>query len=411
MPTLSPRRLTRFLAILVVSTLAGAGVLSASSSIAVAATTGANSKSPHEPTIRLKLFGRAATSTAPDVVAKARSAKPTIKMKLLVNSTSPLLTDGARWAVYEPTEGVTRLTNTTAGGSVSRPDPEGCAGGLVAIGGGELLYACSDPECPSHADDCTAGELGKEYENARYVVEDIRGGAQHPLAGETHLPSSSVTFEGGPGRLEAIGQQWAMGDLDTHGGGVVFFVNWHTGAIEYEGPSANAAFYDDLDSAELLQPLCEPLTRPTNAASNAPLFAPTQYEPPFTVTGPLGYEQVFLQLRRCGSGKRVPLPEGGPYASSVQLGGDVLSWLGSGRHEHYTRDGGAYVTQLLTRGGDWHGPFYRLLGLPGPKILESYAASPTLQHTSTMVFVTVRITGSTVSQVYRARLPWVHAVR
>lgn len=339
-------------------------------------------------------------------VAKAASAhkEPVIRLKLIGNSYTAVYTDGVRWAVYEPSAGVTRILNTIKGTTTIRPAPEGCTGGLIAIGGGEILYACANPECPNHAHSCPI-EPREEYENTRFVVEDITTGAQHPLAGENHLPTSNVGVEGGPGILEAIGHEWAQGATSGHNGTSIWFVNWHTGAVEREASSSgDAAFFADLDSAELLQPLCAPLTRPANSVSAAPAVAPAQYEPPFAVIGPLGYEQVFLQLRRCGSRMHMLLPEGGPYASSVQLGGGILSWLGSGKRGHYTRYGGAYLTKLYAHDRAWHGPFYRVAGLPAMKVLKT-ETPPMLQHTSNMVFATVRLNESEITQIYSARLP------
>ncbi len=95
-------------------------------------------------------------TAAPALAARSADGRrePAIRLKLIGTSYSRVYTDGVRWAVYEPTEGVTRIMDTVRGTSTTRPDPEGCAGGLVAVGGGEMLYDCSDPECPEAADVC-----------------------------------------------------------------------------------------------------------------------------------------------------------------------------------------------------------------------------------------------------------------
>lgn len=366
----------------------------------------------------------AASAMAGPPVAGAAKAEPTLKMKLLgtavikPNPNRPdfygaLYTDGVRWAAYEPTMGTTRIINTITSGAVNRPDPVGCNGQLIAVGGGKLLYACANPECPGEAELCTVKsteQSTREYETTRYVIEDIIGAAQHPMAGENHLPTGSTANEGGSGIIDAIGKEWAEGSIGTHFGTATFFVNWHTGVMEKEEPAlGDATFYEDLNSRELLQSLCEPLARPVSDDSGSPPFAPIQYESPFAVIGPLGYEQVLLQLHRCGSDRRMLLPEGGPYASSVQLGGGVLSWVGSGNRGNYIKNGGAYVTQMLPRSRNWHGPLYRLK-LPNPKILTEYTPF-ILQHTSTMVFATVEPEGSQYSRVYYSRLPWASAGR
>lgn len=340
---------------------------------------------------------------------------PTIKMKLLGTVVAEpdkpefygaLYTDGVRWAAYEPTPDMTRIIDTRTGGSVNRPDPVGCNGQLVAVGGGELLYACANPECPGEAERCpvkSTEQFTEQYETTRYVVEDIVGAGQHPLVGENRLPTGSVANEGGPGLLVAIGRQWAQGEVGTHFGIATFFANWHTGVIESEERTlADAAFYENLNSRDLLQSLCEPLTRPVSKGLGPPPFAPIQYKFPFAVIGPLGYEQVPLELRRCGKNKSVPLPESGPYASSVQLDSRVLSWVGSGSKKT-TRKGSAYVTRLLPHSQSWHGKFYELTGWSSAKV-HSYTPL-IIQHTATMIFATVKAESS-YSQIYYARLPW-----
>ncbi len=119
--------------------------------------------------------------------------EPTIHLKQIGTSYTRVYTDGVRWAVYEPTEGVTRIMDTVRGTSTTRPDPEGCAGGLIAVGGGEILYACSDSQCAEAADVCLPEQQcppprqifycseRSKYESGRWTVEDLTSGAQYPL--------------------------------------------------------------------------------------------------------------------------------------------------------------------------------------------------------------------------------------
>lgn len=338
------------------------------------------------------------TPMVPDVAAHTGRAKATIKMKLL-GSGAPslgsgirgsLLTDGTRWAAYEPKAGVTRLIDTKTGHRTDRPDPAGCTGGLIAIGGGEMLYRCANPECPNEAKSCfiklATGVETYEYKNARFMVEDVITGVQQSVAGEEHFPPSTA---GGPG-LEAIGTQWAKGVVETNGGASFFFVNWHTGEViqeEEEPPSADEAV-ENLNRVQLLQPLCKPVVRPSEALQ-AKKFVSTSYEPPFAIIGPSRSDSVSPQLHRCGNRARLFLPGGGP----VQLGGGVLSW------------GISYVTRLRARAHTWHGLVYRVAGAVG-----GTSANLLLQHTSTMVFVTVAASRSRSSQIYFARLPWLRRI-
>ena len=121
--------------------------------------------------------------------------EPTIRLKRIGTSYTPVYTDGVRWAVYEPTEGVTRVMDTITGTSTTRPDPDGCAGGLIAVGGGEILYACSDHECPEATDACvispvqTIGQpYQRSYEIGRWIVEDVTSGAEQQLNAGKGLP-------------------------------------------------------------------------------------------------------------------------------------------------------------------------------------------------------------------------------
>jgi len=344
--------------------------------------------------------GARTTSSAPASAESSAVAKPdTIKLKPL-GSGAPsldsatrgsLLTDGVRWAAYEPRVGLTRLIDTKTGRSTDRPDPNGCAGGLRALGGGEILYDCANPECPPQESEGCFVKIAPQESEAKgptYLVEDIATGIQHPLAGEKNFPVSSSEGIYGPGGLDAIGAQWAQGGFETNGGHSFFFVNWHTGAVlrEEEEPSSAQEDFEDLNSSHLLQPLCEPLTRPSESPLQARKFGQAAYAPPFAIFASNIYksDSVPLQLRRCGSQSRILLPGIGP----AQLGGGVLSW------------GGNYVTRLHTRGRAWHGPFYRLGGATG-----STSSDSLLQHTSTMAFMTVFTGESKPSHIYVAHLP------
>jgi hypothetical protein len=358
-----------------------------------------------------------------------------IHMKLLGASTDELLTDGTRWAAYEPTLGVTRLMDTATGHTINRPDPEGCASGLVAIGGGEVMYECNDPECPGQERSCRFNPpvRAEGVESRRYVVENIVSGAQHIVPGTSRVPVGETerTFE-----LDEIGSQWAGGtqqNEEYRGRGVGLFVNWHTGQLVYEAnkpsfavgnvteePKSNKEEVENLSSARLLQSLCAPLTRLINGAENtSSKYGSFEYEPPFAVLGPVGPPALIvkegptapLQLRRCGSPARVIL-QGGGSDSAAQLGHDVLSWRTT--YEVSSRLHGVnYVTHLNPRSRTWFGLIYQLTALPKYSEIDNTY----VKHTGTLIFATVRnvektSTGSVTyersgSRIYLAWLPWV----
>lgn len=349
---------------------------------------------------------RAAHAAAKGNAAKKKKpAPPTIKMKLLgsvapespfgIGNSGWLHTDGVRWAAYEATAGITRLIDTVKNKTIERPDPEGCADGLIAVGGGEMLYSCEDPECPEHEHICPLPS-NKRLAAERYVVEDIASGEQHPVAGENTLLDNGN--EGGPSNLYQIGSQWAEGDIGSNEGSSTFFLNWHAGSFVSEDKAASEKEIENLSNPTLTQRLCKPITRLKNEDEyQSVAYSPLQYEPPFAVLGPLGLASdvsyVPLQLRKCGSVKRVLLAPGG----SVQLGGRVLSWEGQE----------PYVTQLYAKGRKWHGPYYKLVGLPSE---GSFGLITVVQHTSNMVFATLK-PGLGPAEVYLARLPWARPAR
>ncbi len=353
-----------------------------------------------------------------------------IHMKLLGTSTNVLLTDGTRWAAYEPTKGVTRLMDTATGHTINRPDPEGCVDGLAAIGSGEALYECDDPECPEQARNCKIPSPPEEgFESKRYIVENINSGAQHVVQGTSHVPVgyTNTTFS-----LDEVGTQWVGGiqkSKEYRGHGVGIFVNWHTGKIVYEAqkpsfsdggvieeepPSAEEEV-ENLSSTRLMQPLCPPVMRPKNNEEEAlTQYGLVSYERPFAVVGPVGRggtgfhtPAVPLQIQRCENDGHMKLPGGaeyGPGAFDVQLGNYVLSWILDVSFKEVS-----YVTRLYPRGHRWHGLLYRLANLP--KGGETSVVDT--QHTASRVFATVgksiRNSAGTVSyelSIYSARLPW-----
>jgi hypothetical protein len=315
----------------------------------------------------------AASSVAPAAAKSTASGRePTIHLRLIGTAYTRVYTDGVRWAVYEPTEGVTRIMDTIKGTSTTRPDPEGCAGGLIAVGGGEILYACSDPECPEATDACvispvhTVGEQPYKfpYELGRWVVEDAASGAEDQLNIGKGLPPYTTRYGDFTDTLGAIGSEWVWSGE--------YFVNWHTGQVvrEEEEPSSANRDWENLSSEALFAPLCSPLELgpyPTGVVyENPPRYEPFEYTPPFMIEYRYSARDFSSHpyLRRCGSTQVKRLPE--------EIGlGDRLLLFGYGR-----------VSRLNARGRSWLGRSYRIVG---PSKHRSVWSKTTL----TMVFEAV----------------------
>jgi hypothetical protein len=301
-------------------------------------------------------------------------------------SATPLYTDGARWAWFEPSTGVTRTIDTRTGRHVDRADPEGCDR-LEVAESGELLYACMPVGCPAPVDDsgCLIKvRIGHEYVDRRYVVEDAATGARHPVVGADRLP----TLGYGSG-LQAIGRQWAQGASGAYHASEVYFLNWHTGRLVQREPRSAARDYENLNSPALLRPLCAPLARRPNEdffGEGGP-FNAVAYGKPFLAEGRSASVGHAYQLRRCGGGRREDLPAGG-YVAFDQIGGGILSWV-DGR-------GVMRATRLESHGRRWHDPIRRF---SGPQ--ESQEVQ--LRHTARTLFESVH--GDPGYSIYSARMP------
>lgn len=271
--------------------------------------------------VSVLLVGGLAVSARPAAAARAHPAKarhghrePSIGLHRIGVSSTLVYTDGVRWAVYEPRAGVTRVMDTRTHTSSTRPDPEGCAGGLLAVGGGEILYACSDPQCPEALDACRVpGQEEETLETGRWVVEDVASGVQHPVDVGMGLPV--VRRENGDlSGLFAIGSQWAVGTTASRFGQSFFFLDWRTGRVLEDEPRSAAVDYENLDSEALLTPMCRPLRRgfaPIIEGLASPLFfQPSVYAPPFLVEQRYGegFSNDHLYLRRCGATREEVVP-------------------------------------------------------------------------------------------------------
>jgi hypothetical protein len=327
---------------------------------------------------RGRLLCVAATLALLFLAAMGPSADAALRLRLVGKSVTRLYSDGARWAAYEPSVGTTRVIDADTGRAVDRPNPSGCnysphEGGLVAVGGGELLYSCEVSGCPFVYSGCSGPN--REYWQARYVVEDAATGREHEI---TRLPyNSEVPI------LHTIGSQWAMGEAVAYKYKYTFYLNWHTGQVA--SPELSPTEGIDLDSASLNRSLCSPVLHGESPQAIQPPVEPEPaYAPPFALEE-TGYElnQPRLVLLRCGSVRQQPLP-GDDEDTSLQIGGGIISWIAQGKN----RSGAMYATRLNYHGRRWHGPTFHLLGPKYPSHVK-IAQAWTLQHTSTTVYQSV----------------------
>ena len=324
------------------------------------------------------------------------------RLRLVGTSVTPLYTNGVRWAAYEPTTGTTRIMDARRGQWFSRRDPEGCAGGLVAVGTSDLLYLCTHPPCRQGFLGSPGGcsvQIGSEAQlDARYMVEGLASGAAEPVAGEEHLPFDD-SEGGGFTALTRVGSQWVQGETNTLYSGYVFFLNWHDGELRTERlqPDGEPPQPDgehltvDLDSPNLTKPICAPLTRiwASGIHSWGPL--PFAYAPPFAATG---YEDGKVTLERCGSQAARSLP--GQESDSLQIGAGILSWIAANPRIK-NNDDTMYLTRLQSHAHNWHGRVYTLAG---PEVGAHFML---LAHTRTTVYETAMRRGPT--RIYAARIP------
>jgi hypothetical protein len=338
------------------------------------------------------------------LVAVAPSAYAAPHLKLIGKSVTWLYTDGARWAAYEPSAGITRLIDSKARRSSNRPDPTGCTGGLVAVGSGELLYHCEQQCPPSPTSDgaCVFNKGSGQYnwyQDTRYVAEDIATGLSHPIIGDNHLPMANID-EGGSTSLVAVGRQWVEGIVTIYHGGGRYWLNWHTGRLVEEDASMrfDAGKVMDLNSSSLVRPICTPLARATPNSNGVNLevsdFPSFAYVSPFAFESPEEREEAHGHLRRCGSRQTQTLPGVAPW--SLQLGGGVLSWIASDPRIR-NNDDTMYLTRLDRHARSWH---RRIYTLDGPEVGRHFML---LQHTATTVYETTARPGSL--RVYAAWIP------
>ena len=352
-------------------------------------------------------------------LAATSSASTALHLKRIGTSYGPLITDGVRWAAYQPTKSTTRVIDARTGHSLERADPAGCtvtgfglnSGGLVAVGGGDLLYLCEDKGCKYPYEGC---EIPGGFWSVRWVIESA--------ATDVTTEITRVPRESGQGPVPtAVGATWLKVNEYFYRDGNRYFLDWHTGQTVHLSESPESVL--DLNALSLVRPLCRPIVGiPIRPGGPEQEVLEPLYSPPFAVEdrevrqrgGPSAFGNE-VALRRCASGKK-ERPSLTPHGvegrmESAQLGGGVASWIAPGVNRFFVV---MYVTRLKRTGREWHGPVYWLTGPRFPKgesepVGTLVRGKWTLAHTSTTVYESDAIEeghyNSARSAIFAARIP------
>ncbi len=254
-------------------------------------------------------------------------------------------TDGVRYAAYESDTQTTRVIDTQSRTSFDVGTPPGCANtnagayGLVSVGGGQLLWKCSD---------FTAMLLDLETRSLH---------APAPIAGPSFL-----------GYFEAarVGAYWVelWHEDSIARRSLSYAANWRTGAMVWVPGSKTRAV--DLDSPDLTVRMCDPLRRSileSGLGGETPRqYDRYDYEPPYGMR----MRDSNLVLERCGKRRKV-LARGGLF--DFQLAGGVATWTAGKFFNAYVPSTGAR-TSLRPTG---RGPITRTLTRVYQSVFRGYS--------------------------------------
>lgn len=327
-------------------------------------------------------------------ICSAAGAYGMLKMRPIGISEGPILTD-ARWAAYQPTATSTVIIDSRSGRRMTRANPSDCAksddsGGLIALGGDELLFVCVGPNCASS--NCEAGVW-----DVRAVVENAATGT---LSEITRLP-----FRGRPGPvLMGIGDEWLEVGEFEYKVTSRYFINWRTGEIREPEEEVNT--YVDLNGTSPMRRYCSPLSRPMGSVGGpAPdefggFGAEIAFRSPFALENRYPSNGKTQVLKRCGTKREERLPSVESLQGAVTAG--IASW-------------GQFVTRLRARGARWHGPIYRLRTVQSPRFpAVEPGASRYVVNTATTIYafrpLSVNLQppefrGPTRDEIYAVRMP------
>ena len=257
----------------------------------------------------------ALVASAACVLAGPLAVRAAAPGKLLTSSAvSRLVSDGTRFAAYQPGLGTLRVLDSRTGAWREMPIPAGCdtrfdQGGPVAIGGGVALLECGQS---GYWPSAQVLDLGTGAVVGRIGASQLDG----------RLDSSILDSE-----WSAVGSTWALLTYSGNHYSGQAAVNWRTGLVRDLGPASDpgpATSALDLDAPGLFRPLCAPLRRLPwqDPQWSTDRYLPLLYEAPFAA-GPARFDGT-LTVRRCGSSVGETIS---PGALSLQLGAGLLSFV------------------------------------------------------------------------------------
>jgi len=192
------------------------------------------------------------------VCALGPAASPAAAKSLRLHSLEAgrnLVSDGKRYVAFETPDGTTRLLDSATNETASILPPDGCRGGLAAIGSGRVLWSC------------------RTESSLRGVVLDVRSGEQRRLEAP---PADEARDLVQGGTLFGIGDEWIAGrgapDPEARSPGSSFYWRWTTGDVRVQRAGVSSEFrqladsdsYADLDRPSLQRNLCRGLRPFTN---------------------------------------------------------------------------------------------------------------------------------------------------
>jgi hypothetical protein len=246
-------------------------------------------------------------------VSRAAVAAP---LQEIDSSLGPVVTDGARYAMWSSSDGHDYIWDTIRNLRLEPQRPGGCRQPReVVLGAGRLLWNCLEDRWTPHGWPGTIWVVNIASRKAKRV----------PGVGLVGWNS-----EGGPPRFARMGRYWLSGWEYVHRGAKPFFYQWRTGILggqQVERPDLVA----DLDrhGDEPFVRLCRSIRRrpdPAYALSDESWperFLPMEYEKPFAVSqkGTPG----SLVVQSCHSRRRKLLDRDAPF-ESAQFRSGFVTW-------------------------------------------------------------------------------------
>jgi hypothetical protein len=232
------------------------------------------------------------------------------------------VSDGSRWAAWQPHAGVTEILDVHTASHDSVATPAGCD--LGGIGAGELVWTCN-----------LAG-AGLDYplllDLATFRIHDPPGLAQLLPGGSANDPDALGTT------WSSIGGEWIAGEINGYHYAASEYLNWHTGKVLRD--TYNRYRRIDVDSRTLTRTVCSPLARPTNPDDiDGPPLLDYYQAGPFAVDEPSSYDSPLL-LRRCGTHRVIRVASCPNGCDSIELTPRALTWTEQGRAYAYTLPAG-----------------------------------------------------------------------